>query len=793
MRKITSILAAALALCASTAVAGNTLVTKTSTNPLPGTQDATSKQYTWSSGNLSASADTKVIRLTFLENTNHDHFCGYPSVAIAELTLKNSEATKVDLQAGNLSSNMTETSEGSLEKLVNGATTKQDGESDTQWYWHSQWQGEGAAYPYLEIALPENTDLSSGYTLELVSKSANTFPTLMMVTTGTSTDDCASQVADIKRCTITQKHQLGETVLKESSFYRCNKETEEVAFPILTNMPGVTTAQAQEPTTSEILDDKSVTYTYTYDAEAQAMPFKVSPAPADGSFAEGTHWYYLRIRNTKGLTYNGETDKVSNAAISNEDTLAEGNFYAFTCPDNNGYYNIYSLAAGANKVLSHTVDSKSLKFAENATNDRWILENNSGHLVFRKPGSADYINDVDNAIGTWNAAAASTDGGGTFTFLGVDELAETMASYVKDEGGFVYLSTQDKATVKSSIEQASAKTDVVEKWNALKTVDLTSYTPVLPANGKFYYLKGGASGNYASCKRMAANNAMLQMTTAKTADNLIWQDSEGTYVFYATGQGIAGTHSQQVVGSTCEKFTYAMSAYGNGLLQVTSNYKDSKILYDAGTSLNRNSSASSVNCGWQVEEATEVPVAVTAAGYATLVAPVALTIPEGVEVFKASQSGSVMTLSPLSGTIPANLAVVVKAGEGTYQFPIAAADVAAETTSCLTGQPLTVAMTTLSGKSVYTLQQQNEVVGFYKYSGTNLLGFHASLQLDSDVTEDEAAAIQLMFGGDATGITDVLDAATQASAPMYDLSGRRIAAPAAGSIYIQNGKKHLGK
>jgi hypothetical protein len=203
--------------------------------------------------------------------------------------------------------------------------------------------------------------------------------------------------------------------------------------------------------------------------------------------------------------------------------------------------------------------------------------------------------------------------------------------------------------------------------------------------------------------------------------------------------------------------------------------------------------------GWYftLEAVDTLGVTTNAVGYATLSAPVALTIPAGVRAYTGHVTDdSYLQLTALEGTIPANTPVVINGtADTTYGFPIAAtseaATVAADDapsdalSNDLRGATLSLLTTDVTDGTVYTLQRPEDTdpIGFYPYTGTELRGFHAYLVLP---TTSEGIR-GLIFEGTTTGVAP-LPAAAATAAPYYDLSGRRIATPSRG-LYISNGRK----
>jgi len=179
-----------------------------------------------------------------------------------------------------------------------------------------------------------------------------------------------------------------------------------------------------------------------------------------------------------------------------------------------------------------------------------------------------------------------------------------------------------------------------------------------------------------------------------------------------------------------------------------------------------------------VEEVTELPVAVTDAGYATLYAPVALTIPTNVEAYTGEVSGNALKLTALEGKIPAATAVVLKATAGDYNFTTTTADAFAGTND-LKG--------TVGGKAtssdVLTLQQK-DAVGFYTYTGETLAGFKAYLDVPAEVK-----GLTLQFG-EETAISRI--EAQTGNGAVYNLAGQRVVKAQKG-LYIMGGKKVVVK
>lgn len=89
-------------------------------------------------------------------------------------------------------------------------------------------------------------------------------------------------------------------------------------------------------------------------------------------------------------------------------------------------------------------------------------------------------------------------------------------------------------------------------------------------------------------------------------------------------------------------------------------------------------------------------------------------------------------------------------------------------------------------ESILVLGNGINGIGFYNPSSTTLKENRAYLTAGA-VTGDATNGLRLEFGGEPTGIT-ATETLNNANAPIYDLSGRRVANPVKG-IYVKGGKK----
>lgn len=182
-----------------------------------------------------------------------------------------------------------------------------------------------------------------------------------------------------------------------------------------------------------------------------------------------------------------------------------------------------------------------------------------------------------------------------------------------------------------------------------------------------------------------------------------------------------------------------------------------------------------------LEDAASISVAVSAAGYATLNVPFAVTIPSDVKAYTGKINGNYLLLNEVSGTIPANTAVVLAADQGSYTFNITA-DVAA------IDNDLQGTLTEAKPDGALTLQVIDEAIGFYTFDGTAIGANKAYISLPGN--GNDVKALTLQFSEVDAINSPSRDSADQGS--IYNIAGQRVQNAQRG-IYIRNHKKVLVK
>lgn len=388
----------------------------------------------------------------------------------------------------------------------------------------------------------------------------------------------------------------------------------------------------------------------------------------------------------------------------------------------------------------------------------------------------------------------------------IDAAAETQKLYETYKNGNLIGNGLNQTTSFTTFAPAYAKADeVYAKGEAATSAEITSARSELlkacstfafslnkPANGTFIRIHSSAASQvampYLSSETSTAKANRAAYLVGKEGENeakTIFFYNDNKLLAYETGyyleniskfagyKGITtGTSIQFSEAENRAAGCYNVKFNGNRFLYTK--VSGSNYYTDAG------GSASNDGYNFQMEYVDSLPLSVGAAGYATLIAPVALEIPAGVEVYTAAFEEGKAKLTSISDVIPANVGVVVKAAQGTYNFNITTTENVA--TSALSGVPNTANVA--SESAAFILANGKHGVGFYKLSSANrtIHGFRAFYTAPA-----EAQAVSaFLLEDNVTGIEEIETSADKA--PIYDLSGRRVAKAEKG-VYIQNGRK----
>lgn len=425
------------------------------------------------------------------------------------------------------------------------------------------------------------------------------------------------------------------------------------------------------------------------------------------------------------------------------------------------------------------------------------------HLAGFKSGS-------QLAVVRWDAGSGDANNASTWTIENAsdvtdDELFEAagerfMALNLLDAPlgnslGQRFVSEETKATLQKFKNAQADLGDVQDLLSAY--ADKTSFTLNMPAAGEFFRIKSNDGSRYVTATGATDGAAwQLKTTTDATDEGTIFGYDGSHLVSLSTGRAVYLSG-----GSQAKLADYTVTNFGTVEFGTTPDNKYAVYVQQGAQTatmyLWQNASKPGVdglggkNTGdvlthLQLEEVESVPVHLNTAGLATFAPADDMVVPDGVEIYVASQYDTAhqrINLSQVQGkVIPADTPVLLY-GDASTTIQLTYSDVE-------DGAP-TVSVNAFQGRftpSAVPAGQEGRVLKegeFVKVVPDFVRGMRAFVS----AAPSAGTRTALAFPG-VTAVESV-KTASEAEAPIYDLSGRRVTKPVAGQIYVQNGKKFL--
>ncbi len=574
-----------------------------------------------------------------------------------------------------------------------------------------------------------------------------------------------------------------------------------------------------------------------------SFPFGITATKPDGNVAENSettftivleenlpfdcyssydaieNWYYVKLKGTNYLYHVKDQDYIAldqtAVAADNKDAFS----WAFVGDPFNGFQFV-NKAAGQGYVLSSTTTTTDGNTGGNThpvmtatpvvegNNELWVLTASTyqanGFYMAQKGFASNRMNNRDGKLAYWNGGA---DNGSTFTVeLRLTAKAELIALAAQAEALLAQITIGEAigqyssnyegyaaayAEIAAYVEGGEIEEAVAEEYVATLSAIMNSFSVNGLVAGKYYTFSNG--GYYITSG--VTEGGRIACSETKDATAIYYFDGEHLLA-YSTGLyfGLnANDWTFEAVGSTdISKITFA--AVNGGTANVLNICSGGRWLHRTDAYINR---CSNNTCDelheWTIEEVTSLPVSITAAGYATFFAPVAVTVAEGVKAYTVTVDGDVAKLNEIGATIPANTGVVLAGAEDAYDFAITTA-AAFEGTNLMAGTIAKTLVTKPENTECYVLANGENGVGMYvAKNGENTAeflnaGHKAYLAVAGSAN---IASYSFRFEDGTTAIENVeVENAVKA---IYDLTGRRVEAITAPGIYVVNGKKVLVK
>ncbi|MBQ2123982.1 MAG: LamG domain-containing protein, partial [Bacteroidaceae bacterium] len=415
------------------------------------------------------------------------------------------------------------------------------------------------------------------------------------------------------------------------------------------------------------------------EADSYAISTALASNNTTGS-AEDPYFQWTVYKSDKGnfYIYNvgkamflGEQSTAGNASVPMSDTPAKVTFKATT---KGGYPLMFKTTDNESCVINH-----SIRYGTGLItwNGGWSDTNDNGncHLIKMIDDlDANVLATIKSTIDAYEAdnteAVAELDA--TITKAqtlfeqitigtGIGEYTATNANYMADFGAIVAFRQAIQATNNPTPEAVKAKTAELEAL-------IASFSLNMPEAGKFYTFKNETY--YITSEETSGGRIALSETKDATAIYYF----DGTHLLaYTTGKYFGLNTSDwtfEAVGST-DISTITFVAADNGAIAKYNINSGGRWLHRTDAYVNR---CTSNTCGnahnWSIEEVTSLPVTISAAGYATFYAPVAVQV-EGITANTVTINGKWATLTAIEdGIVPAETGVILNGDPGTYNLTI---------------------------------------------------------------------------------------------------------------------------
>lgn len=495
-------------------------------------------------------------------------------------------------------------------------------------------------------------------------------------------------------------------------------------------------------------------------------------------------------------------------------TYSDNMLWCFVGDLVNGF-KIYNKAAGSSLTLrkAENGNTPAVMSATNNRNQFKIYPSTQSGITgnafcFKLEGDDYYVNTqaVNNVkvLRGWN----ETDGGSSCRVFAPASIAMNYASTWVNApegaiGGKAYLETAGNLTALKNAYNEAGSNPTVENINALTTIN----TAIAASGASSYTFK---EGYYRLVNRkdnhflhiVEGNNIMnTQVDKDKAVGSVVYFKStgeEGKYSLMLEGKylGTVTRSNKIVLGDEASKGTYTVAFPTENFItkiQEVSTTNDVNYHYlhvNGGNAVGWEAGEGSPASHWYVIPATDIEVAmkdVEGKKFASVYLPFDVNAVTDAEAYVGTfnDDKSALNMNKVEG-VPAGKGFVLVGSADKATLSIGTA---AEVTSDLQGTNTVITLADNTRANYLVFGKNNNTVGFYAPSASV-----ASIPANKAYLETSAlsaAAIALNFNGITTGVNTVVLGENGVNAPVFDLSGRRVAAPVKGGVYIQNGKKFI--
>lgn len=574
---------------------------------------------------------------------------------------------------------------------------------------------------------------------------------------------------------------------------------------------------------------------FTIQVTVGEMPFKPST------------WYTVKFRkdNARYLMHANVGDEkigaqhqmtadyiLNTAALKNKVEAINGALWAFV-PDGlgvkllckqNGKYVTYNSSKA--ETFPCTMDNVGATFI--------VKTNSTGGFSLQVPGNSNgHLGEhYGGKLGGWNNGSSQNDPGSNFqiTEAGLDEVlnvgkavySSVINGLTADEADATMLTACTEATLNKAKEMCSNATKVEDfdaayvtctyakpkegAWYRIKNINNIGEKIYISSEGIFVKTDGNLdksvdrtvrrkseNGNFVSQLWTMKENADGTYRVVNANTNRALSAYTGTNVDMPIDEGAGGRYFFRTVPKAFEGIT------GTDLELMAYGYRDPQNAYrinafegvnnDVIRDYGGNNDGDKGNY-WKFIEVTEIPVAISAAGWASLALPFEVTIPaeSGVVAYTAQRvDADKLVLSEITdGIIPANEGVILgKEGGANVKLAITHTGKAKIEGNKLVGA--TAKRIGFEAESTYALALDETGEVAFLRNGLDCIPANKAYLLAEEVPSQTTTKLSFNFGT-VDGINDAVAEDAQAET-YYDLNGRVVLYPHNGIFVTKSGKK----
>lgn len=459
-------------------------------------------------------------------------------------------------------------------------------------------------------------------------------------------------------------------------------------------------------------------------------------------------------------------------------------------------------------IPSTTSDATRYDLQSNDKNNTISLRNVSLNADKNYLHLADFKSGDQLTVVRWEAGSGDANNASTWTIENADDIDDSALLSAAQRSFALIPAPGDLGEQLGQRTFTDEVDELVDKLNDNEALTLEEYQQLLsahadnrfyelnmPGKGLFFKIKSNDGTRYVTATGATDGAWQLKTTTDSTDEGTIFGYDGSHLVSLSTGRAVylSGGSQAKLADYTVTNFgtvefgttpdnKYAVYVKQGAQTATMHLWQDNRNAVDGSG----NKNTGHVLTHLQLEEVESVPVHLNTAGLATFTPAHDMVVPNDVEIYVASQYDTAhqrINLSQLEGkVIPADTPVLLY-GHASTTIQLTYSDVE-------DGAP-TVSVNAFQGRftpSAVPAGQEGRVLQdgeFVKVDPTFVRGMRAFVS----AAPSAGTRTALAFPG-VTAVESV-KTASEAEAPIYDLSGRRVTKPVAGQIYVQNGKKFL--